>query len=109
MTSHINMQEFNNFISDTVGWYERSNGLNHERISSYLGVSESFIKQIHSYQSKAHYNAYHLWKLSQLFDVTIDDLLLPVNDFGKFIKIRPNATKEDYMSLLNKYKSMEEQ
>lgn len=101
------LNEFNNYISDSVVYYKNSNGLTYEQLASYLNVSESFIKQVSSRSSNKHYNIYHLWELSLLFNIKIDQLLPPLHDYEAFLRIRPSLSKDEYRQFLNKYKSKE--
>lgn len=105
---HLNdLSDFNNFISEKIILLEKRKGITHERVASYLGVSESFIKQVSSSQYNSHYNVFHLWKLAKLFNISVDELLPPVNDYSAFQKVRPLASKEDYIAFQNKYQSRE--
>lgn len=101
------MREFNDYISARVNYYKTSQGLNYEKIASYLDVSENFIKQVNSSQINKHYNLYHLWKLAQLFKVSVDQLLPPIDDYSAFLQIHPMSSKNDYQNFLKKYKSKE--
>lgn len=101
------LRDFNDFISETIILLEKRKGITHERVASYLGVSESFIKQVSSSQYNSHYNVFHLWRLAELFNVKVDEILPPINDYSAFQKVRPLASKKDYIAFQNKYQSRE--
>ncbi|MCT3569517.1 MULTISPECIES: helix-turn-helix domain-containing protein [Lactobacillaceae] len=101
------LKDFNNFISESVSLLEQKKGITHEQVASYLGVSETFIKHVNSNRFSAHYNVFHLWKLSKLFNVELDQLTPPLNDFSSFKKVRRYATQTDYEEFIKKYQSKE--
>lgn len=103
-----NSHDFNTYVSESVRYYEKKRGLNHEYLASYLGVSENFIKQVTSRQSTKHYNLYHLWKLSQLLKTPIESFLPPVDDYAAFKQVMPMATETFYKNFIRKIKSKEE-
>lgn len=101
------LKDFNNFISESVSLLEQKKGITHEQIASYLGVSETFIKHVNSSRFNAHYNIFHLWKLSKLFNVELSQLTPPLNDYSSFKRVRRYATLKDYEKFIKKYQSKE--
>ncbi|MCP9356708.1 hypothetical protein KBX49_01770 [Liquorilactobacillus satsumensis] len=99
---------FNDYVSESVRYYEKKKGLTHEQLASYLGISENFIKQVNSKQSSKHYNIYHLWQLSQFLETPIDKFLPPINDYEAFKQIMPMSTEKNYKNFIQQFKSKEE-
>ncbi|NVY96156.1 helix-turn-helix transcriptional regulator [Lactobacillus sp. DCY120] len=67
-------------------------------LAACLGVSEQFIKNVHSSQVNSHYNVFHLWKISNYLGISISDLfpssfklykrIYPLKDYNSFIKLK---------------------
>lgn len=106
-------KDFYLYISDSVYLLKESQSISYERIASYLNVSESFIKKVHSYVCPEHYNIKHLWDLSILFNVSVEDMLPPKkfnNDNYKcFKERRPESTKDSFKNYLNEILPDEEE
>ena len=92
---------FNTYVSDAVVYQKISKAKDNFELAAALGTSESFIRKANSNSEGKHYNAYHLWKLANYFEINISELYPPIkndkNAFEQYKKIRPAATEEDFL------------
>ncbi|KOY76035.1 hypothetical protein RZ70_05300 [Apilactobacillus kunkeei] len=94
--------DFYDYVNDKVNIIAKSKGLTLEHIASYLNLSESFIKKVSSHKNNSHYNLYHIWKLSNMLETPIEEMLPPINNYDDFLRVRPLSSFDDYKKFINK-------
>lgn len=70
----ITENEFYEIIADLVDFYQRDRQWKRSDVAELLGVSDSYIRKIHSRGSDKKYNVKQLFLLSRKFGVSISDL-----------------------------------
>ena len=81
----------NNFyqiIAELVDIQIRSHGETREAVASALGVTESFVKKLHSPTAEKHYNVIHLFLLANHWNININELIPSMDTLGKLEKYR---------------------
>lgn len=66
--------KFYQIISDLVDIKAQERKLTRLELAIILGISESYVKQIHSAASNKHYNIFHVYLLAKEWKIKVDEL-----------------------------------
>ena len=83
MFSH---NDFHQLIAELVDIKIRSHGETREDIAAALGLTESFVKKVHSPTAEKHYNVTHLFLLANHWNIEFSDLIPSAATLSKLVR-----------------------
>jgi len=92
--------EFYQYLGEAVDHYKRKIGYTNKDLAIQMDVNESFIKNAN--RGERHYNSFHLWKLANILEISVEKLMPPINNFDNYKEIRFSSTEQDYRLFLKK-------
>lgn len=103
MASDSSIKAFNAYVGSAVNYYKTKKGWTNRQLAIQADFSESFIKQANT--GSRHYNAFHLWRLARLLNISVYKLYPPLTTddlaFKQYKEIRPEATYEDFVAFIH--------
>ena len=78
--------DFYQLIAELVDIEIRSHVETRENIASVLGLTESFVKKVHSPTAEKHYNVIHLFLLANHWNIEISDLIPSAKNLSRLVK-----------------------
>ena len=93
-------KNFYQIIAELVDIQIRSHNETREDVAAVLGVSESFVKKLHSPTAEKHYNVIHLFLLANHWNISIN-ALLPSTDTLCKLDIYRDCSADDLREKVN--------
>lgn len=78
--------DFYNIITDLVDYYQRHFSENRAKIAEVLGVTEGYVRKIHSVNNNKHYSSKHLFLLSRHWNIDVSKLFPSEENMGLILR-----------------------
>lgn len=79
-------EDFYNMIAELVDYYQRHFSENRAKIAEVLGVTEAYVRKIHSVNNNKHYNSKHLFLLSRHWGIDVSRLYPSEENMGLILR-----------------------